>query len=457
MMCVAGGAGRRRPGRLAPPHRVLAAAPRRRPPQGPGQRRRPRSACSSTTPCPRSAQRDSPGSTSRRADWRRTTVPRIETAPMTQAIVARAPGRVNLIGDHTDYTGGLCLPMAIDRWVEVAGQARSCQPASSRLRSDAEAERRRDPPRRRRGDRSSRLGSLRRGRGPAARPRPRVRRCRALRPADRCRALLECRVGGGDSSCSRGRRARSVWRWPCCAATPSTRHAVSRPARSTSWPRFSASPGTPCSSTAPTNTVVADHRCHPPTRPRSSCFAGRARELAGTGYADRVDECRRVEEAIGPLRHGLAWPTVERIADPTRAPPGATRGQRERDGCASSRRRSRPVTSRTPDGSWTPATASLRDDYESSTPTIDALCADLRAMPGVFGARITGGGWGGGVVALTRPGRARRPGLAGASRRRCQRRRAGRLNPTTCGRSARHDLPTTPTDEFQPRGPSKRS
>jgi galactokinase len=41
--------------------------------------------------------------------------------------VARAPGRVNIIGEHTDYNDGFVLPAAIDRAIYIAGRLRSDQ------------------------------------------------------------------------------------------------------------------------------------------------------------------------------------------------------------------------------------------------------------------------------------------------------------------------------------------
>lgn len=40
----------------------------------------------------------------------------------TPEVVARAPGRVELLGNHTDYNGGLVLASAIDRFTLVAGR-----------------------------------------------------------------------------------------------------------------------------------------------------------------------------------------------------------------------------------------------------------------------------------------------------------------------------------------------
>ena len=48
--------------------------------------------------------------------------------------------------------------------------------------------------------------------------------------------------------------------------------------------------------------------------------------------------------------------------------------------------------------------ASLRDDFRVSCEEIDAIVERLRSVDGVFGARMTGGGFGGCVVALLEPG-----------------------------------------------------
>jgi galactokinase len=42
-------------------------------------------------------------------------------------IVARAPGRINIIGEHTDYNGGFVLPAAIDKAVYIAAALRTDQ------------------------------------------------------------------------------------------------------------------------------------------------------------------------------------------------------------------------------------------------------------------------------------------------------------------------------------------
>ena len=55
---------------------------------------------------------------------------------------------------------------------------------------------------------------------------------------------------------------------------------------------------------------------------------------------------------------------------------------------------------------------SLRDDFEVSTPTVDALVEKAWAVRGCYGARIMGAGFGGSILALIASGT--EPALAAA-------------------------------------------
>ena len=126
------------------------------------------------------------------------------------------------------------------------------------------------------------------------------------------------------------------------------------------------------------------------------------RTLIGSPYADRVAECAAAEQAIGPLRHATVA-QARSIADPVvraRAMHVTSENRRVIDFADAITAGDLAAAGRL----MVRSHESLRDDYSTSTPTMDAAVAKLIATPGVYGARMTGGGFGGCIVALTEPG-----------------------------------------------------
>jgi galactokinase len=269
-----------------------------------------------------------------------------------------APGRVNLIGEHTDYSGGLVLPVAIQLGITLTFEPAERFELESPLAAAVAGE-------------LAHLG------------RPDVG-IRGTVDAD-----LPQRAGLGSSGAYEVAVARALCEVAAFEVEPlELAQACRRAERSAT--------GVPSGILDQAASLLAraghallldcgtlEHRWVPLPDDLEIVVldSGERRSLGGSGYGDR----RRELEAGDPRRMRHVRSENERVRETVTA--------LERGDLAALGR------------IFEASHASLRDDYEVSTPALDALVA--RALEaGAFAARLTGGGFGGCVVALAEPSRA---------------------------------------------------
>ncbi|MGH9165422.1 MAG: galactokinase [Acidimicrobiales bacterium] len=309
------------------------------------------------------------------------------------AVRAYAPGRVNLIGDHTDYTGGWALPMAIDRGTTVElvpggstvelVSADDPEPASVSLdlsawpagwaRYVAGVVAVLRPPM---GGRGSVTTTLPIGAGLSS--------SAALEVA----LALALGFDGSPLELALATQRAELLAWGTPTGMMDQLASAAGVAGHALLVDCSSQEVTPVPLPAGVEVVVVD--------------SGQRRSVATSAYGQRRRQCEAAADLVGPLR-SATLDDVAAVADPLL------------------RRRIRHVVSengrvlalvdalRSGDLAragrlMTASHASLRDDFEVSTPVLDALVSDLTATPGVLGARLTGAGFGGCVVALVAPG-----------------------------------------------------
>lgn len=125
--------------------------------------------------------------------------------------------------------------------------------------------------------------------------------------------------------------------------------------------------------------------------------SGVPRTLASSGYNQRRAECQEAAQllAVKALRDITDANLTEALPEPL--------NRRARHVITEDNRVLEVLQGVTPErfGELMNAShASLRDDYEVSVPALDTLVEILQKTPGVFGARLTGAGFGGACVAL---------------------------------------------------------
>lgn len=330
-----------------------------------------------------------------------------------------APGRINLVGAHLDYSGGDVLPMAVDRGVLVA--ARAAAHGQLRLRSldqelavDVPVDQVRERTQPEWGWAGYPLGvwhCFRAKTGHAAGVEmvfggdlPMASGLSSSAAIEVATALaLDALYGtqfDRQALALLAHRAETGFVGLRCGIMDQFASALARPGQvlllHCAGPRYEHVPFDP----ARCEVLVMDTR-----KPRA---------LAKTGFNERVAQCAQAHEIlraqVRDLPH-LADYTLADLAaardamdDVTfrRARHVITEMERIARGVAALRRGDYATLGRALDESH----RSTAVDYDVSCPELDAITDAARACPGVFGARLTGAGFGGCAIALVQPGRA---------------------------------------------------
>ena len=305
---------------------------------------------------------------------------------------AIAPGRVNLIGDHTDYTGGLVFPMAINRHTVI--DARFTEDPSISLKSADE------PDVANFAIPVSGISSLQ----------PQWARYIAAVAAE-CKATrgivgtitTDIPIGSGLSSSAALEVATAL----ALGFDGSAQELAQLTQRAEH-----AATGVPtgimdqlCISLAEEHhamlidcsTLEVVHSPIPEECKIVVSFIAR-RTLQGSEYGDRVRQCNSAESIIGPLR-SASIDMLELIEDATismRARHVISENLRVRDFAQAPASHDVHHAGQLMNEGHT----SLTRDFAASTSVMDAAVDEIQKIPGVFGARMTGGGFGGCVVAL---------------------------------------------------------
>ena len=319
-------------------------------------------------------------------------------------VVASAPGRANLIGEHVDYVGGPVLPFALQMRTGVAVRLRSSGASRAVSLQDGGVARPFDPHlKARSGNWTDYVAGITRALEVNGVP------IGAIEVA----VASDVPVGSGLSSSA----ALTV------AAASAISTATEQPTQPTAIAGLALRAerefvGVPCGMMDPWISALGKegHALHLECA-TGACtqvpfgdgvllmHSGSARALGDSPYADRVADCA---EALIGVRQLV--PRLTMLAEATeaevRAAPMGERARRRALHVVTETARVRAAVAVLASGERFPGAlldashASLRDLFECSTPDLDWLAATARTMDGVRGARLTGAGWGGCVLVL---------------------------------------------------------